>query len=656
MRIPLTLLGLSLAAAASAAAQAPVITEAGDPSVRADTIYRLAVDPADYPEEEHVLLLDDGVVRMEPDGTGSRTYRYVVQVLTQDAAANWGEISFGWDLKRERFRLNWVRVVDAATGRVLSDKPVHDQESLAPVDFDAPVYTNRQTRRLSLGGVQPGVIVDYSYTTETVEPVLPGDWVSSWSIHTGVPTLRSRYILDVPQAYEPRIQEHNLTFRRREQVRNGRRVYTWAVNDLPKIEREPFMAVDSNKVYMSLDFAGRTEWADVARWYAGLSADRYALTPQIEARLAEVVKDARTLDDSLRAVHRWVAQDFRYVSLSLGIGGYQPRTPEEVLRTQYGDCKDKATLFIALARRMGVNAYPVLLNSYGGVDAGMPSVNRFNHMIAAVERPDGGYTFLDLTAELIPWGETSPSYQGAFGLVVHPDGRGEPVTFPRDEPSRNRMESLVAGELAEDGTFTGTFSTATTGALQYGLRGAFSSRLSAKDRRDITRNMAQNVFEGARGDSLEIFDGKDLRAEPRTRLWLSGGRAATPSGRSLILTLPFGNGSTRELIAELESRDEPRRFDIDVADVIGPIETVTEFRVTLPEGYRARLPDNVVAESVFGRYTAEFSQEGRELRVVRRAAGRRGTEPRERLPELLSFLRDMSKDDVQFIVVEPAGD
>lgn len=643
-------------AAVPAAAQAPVITEQGDPSVRSDTLYRLAVDPGDYPEEEQVLLLDDGVVRMEPDGTGVTTYRTVVQVLTQEAAENWGELSFGWDRGRERLRLNWVRVIDARTGQVISDKPVHDQESLAPVDFDAPVYTDQQTRRISLGGVQPGVIVDYSYTTETVQPVLAGDWATTWSIHTGAHTRRSRFILDVPAGYEPRIQETNLTFRRREQVRNGRHVYTWAVNDLPRIEPEPFMATDSNRVYMGLAIGGRTEWADVARWYAGLSADRYALTPEIEARLAEVVRDARTLDDSLRAVHRWVAQDFRYVSLSLGIGGYQPRTPQEVLRTQYGDCKDKATLFIALARRMGVNAHPVLLNSFGGADADMPSVGQFNHMIAAVERPGGGYTFLDLTAELIPWGEVSPSYQGAFGLVVHPDGRAEPVTFPRDEPARNRAESLVAGELAEDGTFRGTFTTTGTGSLQYGLRSAFSSRITPRDRQEITRNMAQNVFEGARGDSLEIFDGKDLRAEPRTRLWLSGGRAATPSGGTLILTLPFPNGSTREVLAELEARTAPRRFDIDVAEVIGPVQTVTEYRVTLPEGYRARLPRNVAVESAFGSYTAEFSQQGRELRVVRRASGRRGTEPAARLPELVGFLREMGRDDVRFIVVEPATD
>ena len=39
-----------------------------------------------------------------------------------------------------------------------------------------------------------------------------------------------------------------------------------------------------------------------------------------------------------------------------------------------------------------------------------------------------------------------------------------------------------------------------------------------------------------------------------------------------------------------------------------------------------------------------------------RDAGRRGTEPKERLPDLVSFLREMSRDDAVFIIVERAGD
>lgn len=656
MRLLATLLGLSLAGAAPALAQAPVITEQGDPSVRSDTIYKLAVDPADYPEDEYVVLLDDGVLRREADGTGTFTYRLVAQVLTPEAAERFGEQSFGWDMKRERFRLNWIRVIDAKTGRVISDKPVHDQESRAPVDFDAPVYTDRQTRRMSLGGVVPGTIVDYSITTETVEPVLPGDFTQSWGIHMGVPVRRSRLIVDVPQDYEPRIQERNLNFRPRVVTRNGRRVYTWATADVVNVKPELFAAVDSNKVYMSVDVGGRTEWADVARWYTGLSADRYALTPEIEAKLAEILKDARTRDDSVRAVHRWVAQDFRYVSLSLGIGGYQPRTPAEVFQTQYGDCKDKATFFIAVLRKMGIDAYPVLLNSYGGVDEALPSIEQFNHMIAAVANPGGGYTYLDLTAELIPYGEVSPGYQGDLGLVVHPDGRGEEIRFPRAEPSANRLVTRIVGDLAPDGTFKGVYTTEAAGAAQYSLRSAFSARITPRDRENITRNMAQNVFEGAKGDSLEIFDGKDLRADVRTRLWLSNGRAARSSGGTLILTLPFPNGQNEETITELESAEGPRRFDIDVADVIGPAELLWEARLTLPEGFRARLPESVDAQSIFGRYTAEYAQEGRELRVTRRMSGLRGTQPKERLPELMAFLRAMGRDDVQFIIIERASD
>ena len=656
MRYPAALLGLALAVAAPAAAQAPEITEQGDPSVRSDTLYRLAVDPDDHPEEDYVFLFDDGVARLDADGRGTRTYRYVAQLLTQEAAESWGELSFGWDMKRERFRLNWVRVIDAATGQVISDKPVHDQESRAPVDFDAPVYTDQQTRRMSLGGVAPGTIVDYSYTTETIDPVLPGDFLASWSVHTGVPTLRSRYVLDLPADYEPRIRENNLDFRPTVVTRNGRRVTTWTRADVPKIRPEMFMALDSNRVYMNIDVGGRTEWSQIASWYAGLARDRYALTPEIEAKVAEIVGDAATLEDRLRAVHRWIAQDFRYVSLSLGIGGYQPRTPAEVFQTQYGDCKDKATLFIAVARMLGAEAHPVLLSSGGGVDEAFPSINQFNHMIAAVARPEGGYTYLDLTADLIPYGEVSPGYQGDFGLVVHDDGRAEPITFPLNDPSANRIETVIAGELAEDGTFQGTFTTQAAGALQYSLRNAFASRLSPRDRDQVTRNMAQNIFEGARGDSLEIFDGKDLRAQARTRLWLSGGRAARTSGGTLILTLPFPNGSMEEEIREIESADEPRRFDIDVADVIGAAEIVMDFRVTLPEGYTARLPDDVVVDGIFGRYAAEFSQQGRELRVVRRMSGFRGTQPKERMPELLAFLRDMSRDDALFLIVEPAAD
>src|SRR6266516_1276604 len=79
-------LALLLAMAAPALAQAPRITPVGDPTVRNDTIDRLAVNPADHPDDDYIYLLDDGVVRLEDRkstrlNSSHRTISYAVFCL-----------------------------------------------------------------------------------------------------------------------------------------------------------------------------------------------------------------------------------------------------------------------------------------------------------------------------------------------------------------------------------------------------------------------------------------------------------------------------------------------------------------------------------------------------------------------------------------------
>jgi len=640
--VPLVLAGPALA-------QAPRITPGGDPSVKNDTIYRLAVNPAEHPDEAYVYLLDDGVIRLEADGRGTRTYRQVVQILTREAAEQWGEQSFSYVSGRERLTLNWVRVV-RPSGEVISAKPSHEQETVAPVAQEAPVYSDVRVRRISIGGIAPGTLLDYSYTIETLKPVMPGDFENSWRITTGRLTRRSRYIVDAPATLDLRIKETNLPFRRRMSEVGGRRINVWATSDVPKVEREPF-AADSNGIDQLITVAGPRTWADVARWYSQLARDRYVTTPALDSSLASLVTPARTLEDSLRLVHRWVAQDFRYVSLSLGIGGFQPRLPAAVLQTRYGDCKDKATLFITLAQRMGLRAYPVLLASSGGIERDVPSAHAFDHMIAAVERPTG-YLFLDLTSELTPLGSLPSAEQGEFGLVVHPDGRGEEVTFPTDSTPVNRDVSMLNGDLSRDGVFNGRYLHVATGDQQYSLRRTFATALGPDERERLTRTVANLVFPGASGDSLEMFDGRDLNAQPRVAFVVRGAQVTSKSGTSDILTVPLHNyGAVKALATELGGLG-PRKFPIEVAAVAGPHVEEAELKLTLPEGWRAALPPNLTATSVFGTYTAEYAQDGRVLRIARRLVGRKGVEPPDRIGELIAWLKDMGRDDVRYVVLE----
>jgi transglutaminase-like putative cysteine protease len=521
-----------------------------------------------------------------------------------------------------------------------------------------PVYSDRKVRRASLTGVAPGTIVDYSYTVEERRPFLAGDFSESWSVTTGVPVMRSRYVVDLPASLAARVKERNLSFARAESAADGRRVYVWATGNVPKVRGEAF-AADSDGVIQSIAVSSPTTWQEIAAWYAGLAKDRYAVTPAVAAKIKSVVAGARTRDDSIRAVHRWVAQDVRYVSIALGLGGFQPRAPQTVLETGFGDCKDKATLFVAALRSMGIAAYPVLLSSSGGVDRAMPSVEQFDHAIAAVEKlagegaaGGGPYVFTDLTTEITPYGSLPFSEQGEFALVVHPDGRGEEATMPADPITANRSETRVVGTVSEQGIFEGRYEETATGAMQYGLRDMLSTPLDSLKRAALLRGVASRWFEGADGDSLVVFDGKDLRATPRISLRIRHGRATSSSGDTEILTNPLGSLAHFARVAdEIEERGR-RRFPIDALKVAGASVGVTEVRMTLPAGWRARLPKNVSAAGPFGTFAAEYAQEGRVLRITRRTTGARGVLPPERVGDLLAYLRTVGSDDTRFIVID----
>ena len=650
MRAVATGLFALLLGIATASAQAPVITPAGDPSVLDDSLYALAVDPADHPEEAHVLLLDDGVVRYEIDGTGSQTYRMIGQVLKPEAVETWAEHSFTWNPERERLRLNWARVV-RPDGTVISAEPMHRQESDIPAPEGAPVFSARRRLRISLAGVEPGTLVDYSYTTELVDPVLEGDAFSSWFINPGSTIRRSRLILDLPADAGFRVHEIDVGFEPRIDRVDGRVVREWNASDLARIEPEPFTP-DSTGLHQHIRYAGRLSWADIGRWYRDLAAGRYEPTPALRERLEALTGDAGSPEDALRRVHRWIAQDLRYVSLSLGLGGYQPRTPDTVLETLSGDCKDKATLFIAMARALGFEAYPVLTTA-ARVDTTLPSLRQFDHAIARVEGPDGPL-YVDLTADLVPFGHLPGSLHGSTGLVVPEEGDPWLVTFPDPPATASRHRVRLTGALDTTGAFRGTYHEEGSGLMQYGLRQTFARTLTAQERQNTAQALASGLFQGGRGGEITAFDGRDLEAVPALSMDVEapGATSRTPTGDH-ILPLPIASLGNERLLRYFEETEE-RRAPFDVGALSGDVEVVRELEIELPAGWTADLPGDASVSSRFGTYESTYEQDGTTLRIRRRFVGGRGIAPPSARSELVEWLAGVVADNHRYLSIHPA--
>lgn len=653
--VTLAVAGALTLGAGTLGAQVPVVTPAGDPSVRSDTIYKLAVDPKAYPDESLHWLLDDGVVSVERNGHTTRTFRQVMQVLTESGASSVRERAYSFNPKRQRMRINWVRVV-RPDGSVVSAGPTHQQESDVPAPVTAnPVYGDSRVIRMSLSGAEPGTIVDASYTIEDTLPAIPGDFIEAWTVTPGAHIERSRFIVDAPADLALRIREQNLSFKRTQHTANGRTTYTWATSNIEKIKPEPFASLDSNKVIQSITVSAPLNWNDVGTWYAGLARDRYTPTPALRHKVASLTAGARTRRDTIRAIHRWVAQDVRYVGIELGQGGYQPRMPDSVVATGYGDCKDKATLFVTALRAVGINAAPVLLSSNASAERDVPGATQFNHEIAVVDEGDGHQRYTDLTAAYLPYGDLPLSEQGGFALVVPPNGAVREVTLPRDRIADDGASDRITGTLTPDGEFTGTYDSRETGSVQGAIRSIFAEPLDSARRANVADAVARRFFAHGVGDSLIAFNGKDFAAQPVVRVMLHATETLTDAGSMLLFELPFHGPGTFDAESERKLIGTPRRFPINAASVSAPDVQTRELRLTLPEGWKAQLPHDVVVHSEFGSYETHYKQEGRDVIITNVHSGARGIYPPSRINDVVAYLRAIGADNTKLLVLQKPG-
>ncbi len=638
---------LSLVSAITASDPAAVASRGRVPPAQ-DSIYSLAVKPSDFPNEASVLLLDEGLYRVEPDGRNSHNFRQVVQILRVDGASRYREQSWRYEPSHQTLKVNWMKVV-RPNGEVVSAEPAQVQESDIPAAMQNPTYVASKVRRMSLSGLDTGTILDYSVTIEERKPFMEGDFLIGWRVTTGVPVMRSNLVVDVPAGYTPRIVERNLNFKRSERVAGGRKSYVWATSNVPKLRFERFVP-DSLSPVMTVTVSPPFDWQTIGKWYAPIAHDAYAITPVVEQKIAAAVAGARNREDSIRAIHRWVAQDIRYVAIELGRGGYVPRNAETVVQTGFGDCKDKAMLFLAALRKIGVNGYPVLLNAFGAARSSSPALGQLNHMIAAVRIGDA-YKFTDLTAGTYPLGHLPSSEGGSIAILVKESDADE-IRLPLERAPVGGTETVITGSLSDDGNFKGEVEQRFTGSMEAGVREVFDNPPDSVRRSFFARVMAQLLFDQAEGDSLEWFDGKDLAAPAKVRARVSATKVLSQAGGVQILTNPL---KPLTFLARMgtELQKEPQRTSpVDLRQIAAPTRTHTEVRVRLPAGWRATLPKNESVSGPPGTYEMTYAQVGDELRISRTLTGTRDVALASQMPQVIEWLRAVGKDDSKLIVLQ----
>ena len=187
-------------------------------------------------------------------------------------------------------------------------------------------------------------------------------------------------------------------------------------------------------------WGGSKSWEQVAAWYRELLEAVPRAGEDVRAA-ARKVAEVSEPDALLNAVAELVQRDVRYVGVQVGIGGWQPTSPEEVWARRWGDCKDKTLLLIDLLQEVGIEAYPALARLDDGRRvSNFPSPYQFNHLVAAVRVGSlhsvaptapvvGDWLILDATQKRGGGEWLNPWVQGQKLLLVR-ESTGELIEAP----------------------------------------------------------------------------------------------------------------------------------------------------------------------------------------------------------------------------------
>lgn len=599
--------------------------------------------PSDHSKEAFVVEQTRTTYRFETDGTGRRENVARIKVQSDAGVQYWGQLAFGYNAANERLDIKYVRV-RKADGNVVTASADAVQDLTSPVQREAPVYTDYRQKHVTVPGLRPGEILEYSVVTTIHTAHAPGHFWVEYPLERNVIVLDEQLEVDVPASRAVILKtEPGADAKITESA--GRRIYRWTSSHTVREKKDQKKTSDDEEEKdpdeddapkrASVRMTTFQSWDEVGRWYSSLEKGSRTLTPEIRKKAEELVAGRKTDLEKIEALYNFVAPNFRYVSLSLGSGRYQPRAAADVLRDQYGDCKDKHTLLAAMLESIGIQASTVLINSAIKVDPDFPSPSQFDHAITRVSA-GGQDHWMDVTTEVAPFRLLSANLRRKEALVIAAGTPARLIESPADPPVPSRLVQEVRGSLGEAGTFTGKVTLRMRGDVELLLRVVFR-RTPAAMWKNVVEQMNEAGGIGGEVSNWKVSDPAATGEPFEIQYDVKKVGLVDWTKKKVDFALPW---------AELNI-PQPRTDTKKPIELGAPGQAIYSLRLELGAGYQARPPLPVAVKRDYADYTADYKLDGRVFVADRALQVRTSRVPADRAGDVASFARVVASDDAQ---------
>jgi lipoprotein NlpI len=320
--------------------------------------------------------------------------------------------------------------------------------------LEQQVLDGNETLLVVLADVRVGDAVELAYSVEGENPIFEGRMSGGMRLayESPVDVLHHRWTAPADR----KLLVKNLAWDGsgpERSVDGKHQVLTMTRHQVAGIAQEQFTP-PWFKTYPAIDISEYGSWAEVDAWAQRLFA-LPAPTPSAVAVKAASFKDKGLQGEALVSeVLRFVQDEVRYLSVSLGESSHRPKPPQQTLAELLGDCKDKVVLLNALLRELGFDAKPALVSFMRnkGILNYLPSHELFDHVITRVDL-NGRSWYLDATIN----GQglaLERRGQLPYGAALVVGAGSELQVLPEPPAALNQMEFEHRWDLRQPGRAT----------------------------------------------------------------------------------------------------------------------------------------------------------------------------------------------------------
>lgn len=553
--------------------------------------------PEKYEDVNGVILFDSTQVKIEEDGRAVYREHKLVKILSTYGKKKFGEGTFPYPANISELEINLARVI-SPEGKVIEvpEENIKDVPFVPMGEMGGKMFLpDVRMKKIIFPEIEIGSSIEYITTLKLSKFFISGRFADMGIFEDDEPIREMTYTLEFPKSMEMKyvVKNGKLAFSGEE--KEGRAVYKWSARNVPRIIKEPLMP-SIMEVATMLVISNIPSWQEVSRWYWEISEPSVVADSAIKDKVHELTDTLETQEEKIRAIFDFISMEVRYlrteaISKEKGI---DPAPAPLTFERKWGVCRDKAALFVAMAKEIGVEANIVLIDVSYHTPNEIPNP-LFEHAIVGIKKQDGSYYYLDPTMEYTR--DYFPVVEQNRDLLVCTE-QGDSLRFVEYEnPEGNWLLMKNIGTLNADGDFEGKLTMQGEGLLDMALR---SFRyIPPEQRKQLFEQMVKGFSPEATLDTFEIGDPADLSNPFAIELQYRAPEYAIKKGNELHLA-SSGGASSFSLGAGmaggggmpwgLEERKYPLYFQF-------PMTTRSITTITLPKRYKVKkLPDDFKSE------------------------------------------------------------